>query len=547
MASTSGSSPSGGDPADLGRLPSARDAALCFVVAFSTALAYVLWDREPLFWDEYYHLLAARSWATDGSFGIGDGIYERAAWLSTSVGLLFRWFGESIAVARLAMAGITSAWVLLVFTWVHREAGRAAAWIAALTFGLSPVVLINSTMLRFYGVVGILLCLAAIGLYVLVDRVRDWPRGLALAIGSGLCLLVSYRITPITRLWAVGLMVWLFVAGGVQALRSGRAARLVLPVGVAVVGAVLLQQWTSGALDDLWGVYRAAPAWSLERGGELRWYERMIRSDYPTLWTLFPLAVVLALPRRPRLTSLCLSVFMVGLALLSGAGPKAERYALPILPFFFIVWAIALTELAPVFRSWLTRLLSSSLPSGTPPAIGRAARIAVFGTVVAFVVLTNPGFARLRQLPAGHLTSEDRPARGLGAGPVAWQELAPALREVMEGVDVVVTANALQTFYHVGDFDYEMHPTLIAELSPAEEFSVDHRTGRPVISMLASLEQVVSRHPSGVVFGERWRWGSWWGGFAPDVVDYVRMNMEEVALPRELAVTAYRWGSPAGS
>jgi hypothetical protein len=41
-------------------------------------------EQAPLY-DEMYHVLAARSWATDGSLAINGGVYTRAAYLGAAL------------------------------------------------------------------------------------------------------------------------------------------------------------------------------------------------------------------------------------------------------------------------------------------------------------------------------------------------------------------------------------------------------------------------------------------------------------------------------
>jgi hypothetical protein len=159
----------------------------------------------------------------------------------------------------------------------------------------------------------------------------------------------------------------------------------------------------------------------------------------------------------------------------------------------------------------------------------------------ASVLLLNPGVTALRALPGGHVPSEDRILYA-GLSPAEWDEVAPRLRTLSEDVDVVVTSNSLQMLYHVGAYDYAVRPTVVSELVPPEQFSVDRRTGRPAVSTLASIQRIVTEHERGLIVGERWRWDHPFEGLTPDVAEWVRTHLVEVTgLPRKL--TAYRWGA----
>ena len=81
------------------------ESGLLFLIALTVTLRYALTDGSPLLWDEYYHLLAARSWVETGTLVVGDGAYVRGAWFSVIVGWMFRTMGESIIVARCNLSG----------------------------------------------------------------------------------------------------------------------------------------------------------------------------------------------------------------------------------------------------------------------------------------------------------------------------------------------------------------------------------------------------------------------------------------------------------
>ena len=71
--------------------------------------------------DELFNVIAAHSWAEEGSFKMLDGVYQRAYLFSMSVGYLFRLFGENLVIARIPalVAGIM--WILLVFIWARNS------------------------------------------------------------------------------------------------------------------------------------------------------------------------------------------------------------------------------------------------------------------------------------------------------------------------------------------------------------------------------------------------------------------------------------------
>jgi len=514
------------------------DVAAFAAVSLVVTLGYALADRQGLFWDEYYQLLAGRSWAREGTLAVGDGVYERAAWLSISVGWLFRVFGEHVLVARSAAAVVAAAWCVLVFAWVGRS-DRPTAWVAGLLLLTSPLFLVNVVMVRSYGVAGLLVTVSV----ALVDRLTvgriGVPKGAILLAAALACLALAYGLTPLTALWAVGLVAWGGAVGARRVL-AWRKSPGIFVAGALVLVAAITLAWTSGWLPAQFEGLRQVRGWSQERVGDVRFYERLIRSDYPLVWGLSPLIAAAALLRRLRVAGLCAVFFGLGLGMLSIAATKSERYFAPLLPFFFIVVGAGLVEIVPPLLRWVaglgSRLLSSSRSARLRAGAGTALAVATVGVVLA----ATPAVTRLDEIPRGTVRSRDRPAPGTALSVREWGEAAPRLRSLMEEADVVVTPNALQLLYHVGDYDVAMRRTVISELRPPVDFMVDPRTGKPAIAELSSLQRVVSEHETGLIVGERWRWGHSFEGLTPDVVAWIEAELIEVddVSPK---LRAFRW------
>jgi hypothetical protein len=515
-------------------------------IALAVTVAYIVFDRQPLIFDSYYHLLAGRSFATDGTLAVGEGSYSRAAWLSKIVGVLFRVFGEHVIVARMAMGAVTAVWATVLFAWVLRVANPAAAWVTGTLFALSPLVLVNAGFIRFYGVAGLLILIAVMSAYEATSsNTTGKRRALCALLMLGSLYALRYEMTNQTQIWALGLGAWLAATGAVAAMQMRRPLRhLILGTAVVGGGAALFIAWASGWLADTWMAYRDAQAGLAYRGSDLRFYERLIRDDYPTLWTLLPFAVLLSVRASPRLTGLALALFGVGFLSLSAAGPKAERYFVPLLPFFFLIWGLATAEAVPLLRSLVAGSLDRIGDVIRGPSMRRASTILAWGSMLLFLFTTNRGFSRLRTLPTGQVISRtlDQIPESAAASPAGWDAIAPTLREVMSTVDVVVTSNQLRCLYHVGDFDVAVRPAAIQDVIGRREFGIDPRTGRPVISSLESFQQVVDQHPTGVVFGEVWMWGHRVAGFSPEIVAWVEETMHPLELPGDVAVRAFIWG-----
>src|SRR5947209_16411772 len=118
----------------------------------AAALVYAVHLDRPPHPDELYQIIPAEGLLADGTPRIADGLYARALAQTWIIAESLRLFGRSLAAARLSsLLGVAGA-VTLLFLWLRRNAGPAAAWAGALGFGLSPFALTTAQFARIYGV-----------------------------------------------------------------------------------------------------------------------------------------------------------------------------------------------------------------------------------------------------------------------------------------------------------------------------------------------------------------------------------------------------------
>ena len=317
-----------------------------FVAGLALVLRLVVASHESqLLWDETFHLLAARSWLEDATFAIADGEYRRSTLFTVLVAEAYRLFGESVFVARLPSVLAGTLWVVAIFLWTSAVAGSAAGWIAALFFCFSPVSLFLSQFIRFYALHGVCFFVLTCGWYLLITSnlsVRKTIGVLTVVIFSALIAL-HLQVTTLIGLFAIG--IWTAVELARQWLSidkpSLRLKLMVLLYAGTLLCAILLLITDGGRLLDLYssGAVFAAQE---ESGRNIAAYHQILVGSYPTLWTLFPLGFLLALRRSAREF-----VFAVSFVLHSFAGRTAERYIAYAIPYFFVIWAIALVEIWP--------------------------------------------------------------------------------------------------------------------------------------------------------------------------------------------------------
>lgn len=523
--------------------PLAAEVVLIGAIALAVRLAHL--DSATPTYDEFYHLLAARSWLRDGSLHIGAGEYTRAALYTGMVAESLRLFGDTLAAGRVPAAVAGTLWAVGLFVWTQRVAGGVAAWAAGLMFALDPTAVHLSQWVRFYTLQGLLVLIGVVCVHALVVGRHKLRR----AVLIGAAGLVSFALATYFQRTAlialVGAGVWAAFALARQmgsALSSDRARARWLLIGAGVLLLVAgIGFGVSGIGAKLWADYTRVLPWTEPESTGSRWYAWWLGSRYPTLWALLPIAAVLAVARFPSLALLALSVFGTSFVAVSFAGSKAERYLAFAMPFFFLIWGLALATLLPALRAAAARAIAAV--GGEGRLSSRTMAVASWGftgLAVAFAVLANNApRATWRMVFPG---DKERPYREAD-----WSPALPRLRPLVDSTDVVVASYVLKPVYYLGRGDVTLARTEVSELrwenGRPVEFSIDWRTGRPAISTPESLQRVMACFGSGLVLVERFHLNR--AILVPEeTTAFLLANTEEVPLPPDSWVLAFRWKRP---
>ena len=525
-------------------VPSWRNASFVLDLVAVGLLAVVVrsfhTEHAPLY-DELYHVLAARSWATEGSLAINDGVYNRGAYFTIMTGWMFERFGLSLTTARVVPIAAGSLLVLSLFLWTLSVAGRAAAWAAALLLCFSPNAIVLSQFIRPYSLHSLMFFWGAIGIYALVSAQGVWGwRRASLLLCSAASLFLALHLQVTTLIGLVGLTPWLAITlGPAWARRIERLPRYRLMVVVvlmlAVAGGIAVVQ--SGMAQHLLELARQQPLWA--QGSKFHLYHWIFLKDYPIFWGLLPLTLLYSIARKGRPAVFCCSVFTVSLLLHLFFPIRGERYISYLMPFLFAIWGMVVAEVLPQVQSAASAALAQVLPATRLPKLaGRSIQWLSVGISILFLLVSNRAFFNAAKVVVrGPL--HVHPQYG-----VDWAAARGVLGPLTQDADMVVTTNGLSALYHLNRFDIEFCASHLQELKAGEEFSVDHRTGRPVISQLQSLRQLMRCYPEGLVIAEAWQWKNRIVGIDEESVGLLVRNAEPVGLPAESNLIAFRWHHP---
>jgi 4-amino-4-deoxy-L-arabinose transferase-like glycosyltransferase len=517
-----------------------RAALACLSLLAVSLLLRLIYLGSPADFDEMYTVLAAHGWSIHGEPRIGEGVYDRAVLFTILVAWFFDWFGESIVVARLPSAIAGSLLVVAVFWWTRAVAGSLAAWIAALFVALAPIEIQVSQFARFYALQGLVFWLGAIGIYAACTREFDHRTTIPLLIACGIVLLFAVHLQILTVIGLAGLLLWVALAIGLRVLLSLRSRPALfwgIIATVIILGAAILSTaFLSGVLGGLLERYRHTPLHALPVRNQVWFYHLALIERYPSLWPFFPIAALLAIATRPRAALFCLSVFVPGFILLSFGGMKQFKYLAFLLPFLSVVWAIALAEVFTVLREAIVSVTDRALEAVAPDLPRRSTRYLLIAGCIAFLILANGATARTLLLPFGIQLNPE-------GAPVDWEAARETLQPWVDDASLVLTNDELAVLYHLGRFDVTVSGSRLSELDDQQEFSIDDRTGRPVVSTAESIAHIMACYPNGLVLTDTRKWRNP-AQLDNEVADLIERHAEPIDMPRGSRIVAFRWGAP---
>ena len=525
------------------RLHSAAFAAPLAVFAIALVARLIGLHHTP-YVDELNHVMAAHALIDHGTMELvpGGEPYTRARIFTDLIAALFRVFGESLAVARIPAVLAGAALVTTLFVWVRSVAGRGAAWTAAMLFCFQPQSLYLSQLARFYTIQSLCFFGGAILLYrAVTDGGLARRRAVQYGIAAFLLFLLALHFQIITIVGIGGVLAWV-------AIDRARAwlsrTRLLLVLGAAILAAgVAVLAVQRGAFAHQIALFSYVDQWAAANRHNVRYYHDIFLDQYATIWTLFPLLVILALYRNGRAALFCLVPFTVVFVVHSLAAWKAERYLFSAMPMFFALAGIGIAEGAlrvrPAFEGALDWLAGAEL---TPRARHRGV-IALFAFVAAFAALGNGATSYAVKM----LRTSDAnwQLALLYRGQPDWDAAHRALAPQVDSSAIVISTSELKSLYYLHRVDVLLSVDYLGDpRHPGPEFTMFRKLNRPVISTTALLDQLRACYPTGLIVAEHGQWRTPWS-VTSGVADYIETALDAVHLDPSTRLVAYRWRTSA--
>ncbi|MBM7069096.1 hypothetical protein [Actibacterium sp. 188UL27-1] len=471
---------------------------IVFLVALISRMGMI--DHPPIY-DELYQLVPALSFQDGRGFAVLDGIYDRAALFTQFIALsLDLSGGRSTAGARFLPSVVPGAlFVALIFVWARYVAGLVVAGIAAFLMVLWPNGIEVSQYIRFYAMQGLVFGGGAILVYTaLVGEKPVWLRAAAL-IGAAVLFLFAAHLQMLTMLGVGGILLWIAIVLAPGWLRSEPRLWWVVASGVVAVAGILASGIFTDTILRLWQTYNWEPWPALN---DTMFYHRNFRDNYPTLWPLFPVAAIIALRANFVPAAFCLILFTTTFLLQSFGGLKNIRYLYPTMPFFFVLWGIALSAVIPPIWTYMRETAPKALEPILSPAMARIAAFGVLAISILFLIAANAAFERSLRLTLGKDENQL-----LGKRRWQWAEAQDVLQPWIQERAVIVTTEEMRTIEWLGDYDMGFNKPRFSELlftvgPDVRPFTVDGRTGRPIAGELADMERVIQCYPAGVILSD---------------------------------------------
>lgn len=477
--------------------------------------------------DEIYHLLAASSYADDGTFRIGTGAYPRAKLYTQALGVSFRTFGESILSAQLVGLISFAALVGIFFLFMRREAGMGSALLTCILLILAPHSLEIAATVRFYMPQAFLFWLGVWSSYALItaERPNFWLIPVTAVAFALAFLLQATTLVGMAAfaIWVVPYLAYRIIARGVppRYVAMGGLLGMLLLAGIA---------WLILPLEQLWEQYRGAVPWN--EGSRYRYYYWVMTEYYNPFWAVFPAALILAVWRQPRVSSMAATVFIVAFIVQSFGGMKEDRYLYYALPVFFAVLAIAITYTGQILAT-ISRNVAEQIRFFPPRLIAHVGKL-VGGLAVAFFVVSNLGYVdAIKDVAAGKAKREQP----------RWDLLAKKYALEIAEADAIVTNSSNHALYVLKRNPIAVgYNRLYSGSRSGGEFSEDIRTGVILVSEVESLERVAECLRRGFLVAEdrQWRENDK-TGFSHELADFVENRLEMIEVPKSWKMQLFRW------
>jgi len=497
--------------------------------------------NHGLYVDELYHLLPAHSVLVDGTLRVAEGEYVRVELYTRFVAFLFGIFGESVEVARISSAVIVGVFISTVFFAVSWMVGRTEALLTALVLVVLPSSIYIAQFIRFYALHQLVFFIGALGVYVLITtRLSVLKRSSVLVLTSS-AIAFSCYLQKSSLIALMGVFLWVILYLTSQILNAATRTRqhiwalIFLLSGCLIFLLVLIVQDVASSLITS---FRWTAPWNAGNTDNYLYYHRLLRYQFSSLWSFFPVACILAILKKPKQASFFACIFIVSLVVFSLGGMKAERYVVFLYPFFVGILAIVAVPMFSTLRALIIDGFSSLSYLNLSLRSKKNAANLLLLIVCSFIVLSNHAIST-----AFHILNGQQYYHEIGD----WSLSRKTVEPLVNNANIVLTTNDVESLYYFKRYDYVFSSFRLNEAAGktvdefTEEFTVDPRTGLPIISKLDSLELLINCYSNGVFLGDSTKWHKDGLGLGEKGVDLLSKYATRIDTNSRSLLVAFSW------
>jgi hypothetical protein len=146
-------------------------------------------------------------------------------------------------------------------------------------------------------------------------------------------------------------------------------------------------------------------------------------------------------------------------------------------------------------------------------------------TILSFLLISQVSYRESAKILAHAASSLLSRPKALFMGPPSepWISHIEELRRMVGGSSIIVASTPSTTLLNLGPFDVILNRNVLDESPDDGEYAVDRRVGRPVISTVTSLRDIMSCYSNGlvVVTSDFWRVDS---AVSEEVANFLQAN-----------------------
>ena len=458
--------------------------------------------------------------------------YKRGYDVSVLAGIARKFIDDPETAGRAPAAafGIINLCLIGFLGWTF--GGLWGSFWAVLILAIFPQAIIESRRFRFYSEHMTLMLVALHSVWQLVRYAGEdltgknsLARGWMWTLITLIAFAIGIRVQPATFVLIASSATIVLLAGIMDLRRQGWAGlKISVPMQLSSVGVVIglfLILFFGKLILFLWAAATDVPYWAIHDPGDPRDYYWRLAEQFPSLMTLYPVALVAIALRNWRLAVFLGIWFTIPFLLFSLVLPlKNMRFILGATPALILTGALAAAMGAVAIRKGLESLGASL---GYPTNISRGLAIGGVTAIALFVIVTVPAFNNSRKVPITSTLS----LTNLHAFE-NWQQLGKEIRELDKSAAYPIgTVDGLAALFYVGRADFVIQRDDLFESArwaarranlPRPETSsfdeekaqggADFYSGLPVLTQVDSIHEAFAGYPAVLIIADEERWAS---------------------------------------